>query len=159
MNIIDRIYDLININYSYMGSIRLMWLLLIIITLTMEGFTLGLVTIWFTCGALVGLIANYLGASLCLQIVLFMIVTVICLFFTRPIAVKYLNIGKYKSNVEGIIDKKARVTSKIDNINGLGKAVVNGQEWTARSVDDNITIDEGQIVTIIKIEGVKLIVK
>ena len=47
---------------------------------------------------------------------------------------------------------------KIDNLMGQGQIVTDGMEWTARSLDSTV-IEEGTVVVIEKIEGVKLIVE
>ena len=51
------------------------------------------------------------------------------------------------------------VITKIDNNEPSGVAVVNGQEWTARSADDAVTIPAGTYVLIKEVRGVKLIVE
>lgn len=47
---------------------------------------------------------------------------------------------------------------KIDNIEETGTAVLNGQEWTARSNDDAVTIEADTTAEVVAISGVKLIV-
>ena len=56
------------------------------------------------------------------------------------------------------IGKQAIVTERIDNLIGEGRIVTDGMEWTARGLDSSV-IEEGTVVTIEKIEGVKAIVK
>ncbi len=121
--------------------------------------TLGLTTIWFAAGAFAAFIAAALDLALWIQIGLFIIVSLVLLFCTRPLAVKYLNAKTSKTNLDSLIGKSARVTKTIDNIQAQGQAKVNGMEWTARSADDDVVIPEGTVVTILKISGVKLIVE
>ena len=87
-----------------------------------------------------------------------MITSIVLLVFTRPIATKYFNKNRTKTNVESVAGKQAIVTVTIDNLKGEGQIVTDGMEWTARSMDSSV-IEEGTIVTIEKIEGVKAIVK
>ena len=61
------------------------------------------------------------------------------------------------TNADAVIGKNAVVTEQIDNIHAKGAVKVDGKEWTARSDDGNIIISEGEIVTVLRIEGVKLI--
>ena len=56
------------------------------------------------------------------------------------------------------IGKTAVVISDINNLEGNGQVRVNGNVWSARSVDGEI-ISEGSTVTVKAIEGVKLIVE
>lgn len=135
------------------------WLVLFIILLMIEIITVGLTTIWFAGGSLVALLATALGAPVWLQVILFFVVSFVLLFFTRPWAVKYLNPHKTRTNYEDAIGKTVRVTEKIDNIAETGTAVLNGQEWTARSNEDAVTIDAGSTAEVVAVSGVKLIVK
>ena len=135
------------------------WLIALIVLLAVEIATMGLTTIWFAGGALVALIAALLSANIVVKVILFVAVSLILLIFTRPVAVKYLNNNAVKTNAEGLIGRTAKVIYTIDNVNSTGYASVDGQEWTARSEDNSVVIPEGTLVTIVRIEGVKLIVK
>lgn len=134
------------------------WLVILIALLLIEVATLGLTTIWFAGGALFALIAALLHLPLYVQIPLFLIVSFVLLFFTRPIAVRYFNGKRQKTNVEAMQGKRGIVTEEINNIEGQGHITVDGLEWTARSVDPDTVIPKGTIVTIQSIEGVKAIV-
>ena len=135
------------------------WLVLFIILIVIELATMGLTTIWFAGGSVAGFIISVLNGNIILQILAFVIVTVVLLVFTRPFAVRYVNKNRAKTNVYSLIGKKAIVTKAIDNLLGQGQAVVNGLEWTARTDDDKVKIAEGKTVVIERISGVKLIVK
>ena len=135
------------------------WLVLMIVLIIIEVATLGLSTIWFAFGALVAFIASLFGASVTLQVILFLIVSIISLLLTRPIAVKYLSKDRVKTNAEGLIGKHAIVEEDISNIKETGLVKINGLEWMARTEEDNDIIEKGSVVDIIRIDGVKLIVK
>lgn len=134
------------------------WIVIFVILLIVEIVTLGLTTIWFAGGALAGFVAANLGAPLWLQIVLFLGISLVLLFVTRPIAMKHLNQKRVKTNYEGVIGKVVKVTEKIDNFNGTGTAVCNGQEWTARAENDDAVFEPGMLVKVVNVTGVKLIV-
>lgn len=134
------------------------WLIAVVVLLIIEITTLGLTTIWFAGGALVAFLASVLGASFLVQFILFFVVSIVLLCFTRPIAVRYFNNHRARTNYESIIGQTAKVTSVIDNYNLTGSASVNGQEWTARSERDEEIIEVGVQVKIVAIKGVKLIV-
>lgn len=138
---------------------ELIWLAILIVLLIIEILTLGLTTIWFAGGALLAFIAAEFGAPLPVQIVLFFIVSLVLLIFTRPVALKYFNAKRTKTNSESLIGKQAVVTQSIDNSLGVGEATVNGLVWTARTEAFSGSIEEGKTVTIIAIDGVKLIVR
>lgn len=135
------------------------WLILLIVLIVVEVATLGLTTIWFAGGAFIAILASALGAPLYLQITLFLAVSVVLLLFTRPIAVRYFNHDRVKTNAEGLIGKRAVVEEEIDNLRSVGLVSVNGQEWTARSAAEEVRIPKGRMVVICAISGVKLIVE
>ncbi|BBF44321.1 putative activity regulator of membrane protease YbbK [Lachnospiraceae bacterium KM106-2] len=138
-----------------MGAIY--WLIAMAVLLVIEIITLGLTTIWFAAGALVSFIMALLGASIAIQVTVFVVVSLVLLFFTRPIALKYFNNGRVATNSESLIGQQATVTEVINNIKAEGAITINGLRWTARSRSNEI-IDAGTIVKIVDIKGVKAIV-
>lgn len=138
-------------------TITTLWLIVMVLFLVVEAATVGLVCIWFAVGALSALIAALLGAEIWLQIVLFLVVSAVALYFTRPLAKKYVNAKVEPTNADMVIGKECRVTEAIDNIAGTGAVYVDGKTWTARSESDEV-IPEGTLVTAKSIKGVKLIV-
>ena len=135
------------------------WLLLFIVLLVIEILTMGLTTIWFAGGALVSFVACLFGAGLEAQVYLFIGVSLILLIFTRPAVKKYLNRNTVKTNAESLVGKTVQVKERIDNRNGTGMALLGGQEWTARSVTDDVVFEPGEEGVVSEIRGVKLILK
>lgn len=90
---------------------------------------------------------------------IFVVITVVLIVFTRPFAVKKLNVGKENStNVNALEGQEVLVVKKITPFEkGLAKSK-NGVEWTAVS-EESKEIEEGTICTIQKIEGNTLILK
>ena len=136
----------------------IVWLGIFLVLLVLEIISLGLTTIWFAGGALAAFAAALLGANIIIQAVLFLVISLVLLFVPRPIAVKYFNNNLAKTNVENVIGKTAKVSRQIDNVNSLGEAVLEGETWMARS-ENNEIIAEGTLVTVVAVEGVKLIVR
>lgn len=134
------------------------WLVAFVILIGIEAATMSLYTIWFAIGALVSFFLSLTSMGRYGQLGVFFIVSCALLFFTRPLALRYVNKKTVKTNAEGLVGKKARVTETVDNDSAKGAAVVDGQEWTARSADGTV-IPEGEIVEIMDIQGVKLMVK
>ena len=134
------------------------WLIGFVVFLGIEAATMALTTIWFAGGALAAFVVALLGADIHVQLVVFVVVSFVLLFFTRPFAAKYVNKNTVKTNSESLIGEKARVTAEINNEAGTGTAVVNGQEWTARSMDESKIYPVGTTIAIKDISGVKLIV-
>ena len=135
------------------------WLVAFVILIGIEAATMALTTIWFAGGAVFAFFAAVLGFSIQTQLVVFLIVSFILLLFTRPLAIRFVNRETVKTNVDGLIGRKAKVITKIDNNEPSGAAVIDGQEWTARSADEAVTIPVGTHVVIKEVRGVKLIVE
>ena len=137
----------------------IIWLGIMIVLLMIEVATLGLTTLWFAGGSLVAFFAALLHAPVFVQVLLFLLVSIVLLYFTRPIAVRYLNKSRVKTNVETIIGKEAVVIQDINNLHAQGQVVVGGMEWTARTSTNEETIEKDTVVIVEKVDGVKLIVK
>lgn len=142
-----------------MNEMLIFWLAVLILSIVVETITLGLASIWFAGGALIAIVAAALRAPLAVQIILFFAVSLLLLYFTRPVAVKYFNKGRVRTNAESIVGQQAIVTAQINNLQGMGQATVGGQEWSARSQDPDQILEVGAVVRIVAIDGVKLIVK
>lgn len=140
-------------------NMAMLWLFVLVGCLVVEIATLGLTSIWFAIGALAATGAALLELPLWLQNTLFVAVSLLFLFFTRPIAVKYFNKDRVRTNAEGLIGRCAIVISEIDNRQGIGQVTVSGQEWSARSTSDGVRLAVGAVVEIVAIQGVKLIVR
>ena len=136
-----------------------LWIILIILFAVVEIATVGLTSIWFAGGALVALLASLIGLNLGWQIAIFVVVSVLLLAFTRPWALKYLKPHLVRTNYEEAIGENACITDTVDNRKGTGTAVLKGQEWTARSNDDAVTIEADTTAEVVAVSGVKLIVK
>ncbi|MBQ6807135.1 MAG: NfeD family protein [Lachnospiraceae bacterium] len=140
-------------------NVTIMWLVLLVILVIIELATMGLTTIWFAGGALAAAIVSIPGTPIFLQVIVFLVVSAILLYFTRPIAVKYFNKDRIRTNTESLIGRQAIVISEINNVEGSGQVNTGGMEWTARSSYNNVVLPVGAVVTILGIDGVKLIVE
>lgn len=140
------------------GNMTFVWIAAIVIFGIAEAATAGLVSIWFVAGAVVALLALELGAVLWLQIVVFLAVSIAALIATRPLAHKMLDKAIVPTNADRVLHHTAKVTETIDNENTTGAVYIDGKTWTARSEDGDV-IARGSMVTIVRMEGVKLFVR
>ena len=136
----------------------IIWIAAIIIFGIAEAATAGLVSIWFVAGAVAALLSLELGAVLWLQIVVFLAVSIAALVATRPLAHKMLDKTIVPTNADRVLHHTAKVTETIDNENTTGAVYIDGKTWTARSEDGDV-IARGSMVTIVRMEGVKLFVR
>lgn len=140
-------------------SMTMFWLIVLVVLVVIELLTMGLTTIWFAGGALIATIAAVLGAPMVVQVILFLVVSGVLIIFTRPLAVKYFNKDRVRTNAESLVGRQAIVISEIDNLQGIGQVNVGGMEWSARTRIDGIRLPVGTVTTVLGINGVKLIVE
>ena len=140
-------------------SMTAVWLVAMIVLLIIEGIVPGRVSIWFAIGAFAAMISAILGAPLWLQVLWFFAVSILTLCLTRPFAKKYVNSRATPTNADMLIGKECVVTEEIDNVLGTGTVTVGGKVWTARTEEPDGKAETGKVMTVVKIEGVKLIVK
>lgn len=133
------------------------WTGLLILFAVIEAVTVQLVSIWFAVGSLAAVIASFFGVSTNIQLVIFVAVSAVCFVITRPLVKKFSTSKIQSTNADRCIGQTAIVVEEIDNLNAKGQVKADGKIWSARSSNDEI-IERDTMVTVEKIEGVKLIV-
>ncbi len=135
------------------------WIAVIALAIIIEASTATLTAIWFMPGALVSLILALCGLSVTVQVVVFATLSLICLIVGMTLIRKRLKMKKpVPTNADRLIGMDGVVSEAIDNVTAKGEVKADGKRWSARS-EDGSAIEEGAIVTILRIEGVKLIVE
>jgi len=132
------------------------WLAVAIIMAIIEAATMGLTTIWFGLAALISMVLAFFNIPMVWQVLIFLVISGVLLIFTRPVAVKKLNIGKEKTNSESLVGQSAVVIAEITQ-DQKGQVKVGGQIWSAASVNTS-SVGVDSRVKIERIEGVTLIV-
>jgi membrane protein implicated in regulation of membrane protease activity len=135
----------------------MIWIIAAVVFSILEAITLGLTSLWFAMAAVVALIAALLGAPFIVQVILFIVASVLFLMVTKPLAKDLLKIGGERTNADRLIGEKALVMSEILPFS-TGQVKVRGQMWSALA-EDGEPIGANETVLIQSIEGVKLIVK
>ena len=133
------------------------WLILMILFLLAEAVSVTMISLWFALGALGALIVGLLGAKIWLQVLVFFVISIVTLASLRPWSRKYFNPRITRTNVDSVIGTQGRVIAAIDNIEAKGQVKLGAMEWTARSTSGD-PIPEGTLVTVDRIEGVKVFV-
>jgi len=140
-------------------SETLFWGILAAVFLVAEAATVGFVSIWFCLGALITLFAAKAGASVVVQLVVFIVVSAALLVLTRPFVKKVLKLKNEATNADRILGKTAVVVETINSHDATGAVRVDGKVWTARCEDSQRIIEKDAEVVVLRIEGVKVIVK
>lgn len=135
------------------------WLAIIVLAMIVEICTDQLVSIWFIPGAIVAIVFDFLNLNLLWQVLVFLALSVAGIILCKKFILKPGNKIETKTNIDAIIGEKCIVTEKIDNFAGCGQARVKGQIWSARGVGENDVFEEGEILRVVAIEGVKLVCK
>lgn len=144
---------------TQMNPFVLVWLVAVIIFLGVELSTVTLTSIWFAAGALAAMLVAMFNGNLIVQIIAFLIVAFGLLYATKPWAKKFIDTKKVSTNADRAIGQEVRVLERVSNLDQTGRAIVHGMEWTVRTEDDNIVIEQGELVRVLRIAGVKLIVE
>ena len=135
-----------------------LWFGMIVLFIVLEAVTTQLVSIWFAVGAAASVISLGLGASIVVQLAVFVVISALFLVAVRPYLKKYTKVKHEPTNSDRYVGREGIVVEKIDNGKAVGKVRVMGNVWTARSVDGN-EIPEGEKVSVDSISGVKLMVR
>ena len=138
-------------------NLIIVWIILAALFLVIELVTVGMVSLWFMVGALVALLAAALGAGPWLQILLFLLVSVACFALLYPRLKTFVGRNRQPTNADMVLGKTCVVTHRIDNLADAGAVSVGGKTWSARTADGS-TAEEGALVRVEDIQGVKLIV-
>ncbi len=134
------------------------WLVISAAAGVIEASTAGLLSIWFSIGALAAIIPAWAGFSFNAQIVVFIAASSLSLIFTRPFFKRVLRVKNTPTNADMLIGTKAAVIAEIDNIRGQGRVRAGGLDWEARSAN-GAKIEKGAVVKVADIRGVTLIVE
>ena len=135
------------------------WIGVIVAAIVVEMLTEQLIAIWFMPSALICAVLALFHVPVQLQLVVFFLLSVVGIVLSRTVLKKYISFTKTATNVEAVVGEKCVVIERIDNYAGRGQAKVRGQVWSARSIDDDETFEEGAVLRIVAVEGVKLICK
>ena len=109
----------------------LIWILIAIVFIILELTTNTFILLWLGIGSVVAAVLNYLGFDIYVQVILFVIVSLILILSTRKFANKITPKRKKKTTSDRLIGKNAKVLRKIDENNFI--VSVAGEEWSAGS--------------------------
>ena len=140
-----------------MENLIWLWIGVIVIALAVEMATDQLVSIWFVPAAFVTAILSLCKLGLIWQVLIFTVLSAAGIVVSKVLLAKS-NRGKdTRTNTEALIGERCVVTSRIDNFEDQGQVKIKGQLWTARGTGENDVYEVGEALTVVSIEGVKLI--
>ncbi len=133
------------------------WLIVAVAFGIAELMTTSLTLVWFSIGALVLMVLSTFIESIIIQIALFAAISITLLVTFTKYFVDKDKSYKYDTNLQGIEQKTGIVKVEIPS-HMTGIVTLRGEDWTAIS-NNGEKIEEGQLVKVIRIEGVKLVVE
>ena len=131
------------------------WIIIMIVMIVLEAATINLVSIWFALGALTAAISTYFTGDTGIQTAVFLTGSILSLVCLRHLVKSHLTPKVQKLNTDRVIGMTGVITKDIIDLD-YGEVKVDGKHWTAIANDD---VKVGTEVEILKIEGVKLVVK
>lgn len=134
-----------------------LWLIVAVAFGLAELMTTSLTLVWFSIGALVVMLLSTFIESIVIQIVIFAVISITLLVVFTKYFIDKDKTFKYNTNLQGIVQKKGIVKKEIKPYE-TGIVTLGGEEWTAIS-EDNIKIEKETVVSVVRIEGVKLVVR
>lgn len=138
-----------------MSFMAIYWIILFLVLLLIELATVNLVSIWFAVGALGAFVTSFFTNSILIQLLVFVVISVVSLLITLPIVKKFKSKESIvPTNLDRVIGRQAEVIKEIKP-NHYGEVEIFGTTWTAISQE---TIKIGEKVRVLKMDGVKLIV-
>ena len=136
----------------------LLWLIASGVFFVFEIVTVGFLTFWLGIGALLAMLTSFITDNLIIQTAVFVVSSVLLILLTKPFVNKYINKKTIPTNAYTLIGKTGIVTKDINTTKGTGLVKIGSEVWSAKSEDDTI-IPEDSEVEILRLEGVKAVVK
>ena len=135
------------------------WLIAAGVFFIVEMATIGFLSFWLGIGALLAMAISFFVDSIIVQSIVFLSSSTLLIIFTKPLVNKFIKVPKeIKTNAYSIVGKKGIVVSKINNTDGSGQIKIDGEVWSAKSMNDE-EIEKNTEIEITEIDGVKAVVK
>ena len=133
------------------------WLLVLAVSIIAEVVTERLIAVFGIPASVVSIVFSLCNIHIVYQIIAFAVIFALGAFLVRYL----LNKRKTESHggIDAVIGEKCVVCEKIDNFAGQGLVKIKGLVWSARGVGEDDIFEIGESLTVVAVEGVKLICK
>lgn len=138
------------------------WLVLGVVLIIAEVFTLGFVLFWFGLGAVAAALVGFLGGGVLLQFLVFAIVSVALTAMSRTIFTRYLpsqDEDSLKMGVDSLPGQIGTVTIASKGALKESAVKVYGSTWTAFPIDGETELTEGEKVEVVSVKGSSIYVR
>lgn len=140
----------------------ILWLILGVILMVAEMFTLGFFLFWFGLGALAAALVGFVGLGFAWQFMAFATVSIVLTAMSRTIFVRYLPGGEgdtIKSNIDSLPGQIGTVTTASGGALKESAVRVYGSTWTAYPIDGETDLAEGEKVEVVEVRGSSIYVR
>jgi membrane protein implicated in regulation of membrane protease activity len=119
----------------------------------------GLVLGPLAAGALLAAAASFVGIGTTLSLIVFLAVALTALRLLRPLALRQQRRpAALRTGPAALVGRRAVVVQRIANDEQAGRVRIDGELWTARSLDDGVVIGAGEVVEVVAIQGATALV-
>ena len=140
----------------------IIWLILAVVLIIAEIFTLGFVLFWFGVGALAAALVGFFGLGLGWQFATFAVVSIALTAMSRTIFATYFSHDEGNTIKSGVDSLPGKVGTVIEASKGaMGEAAVKvfGSTWTAYPIDDETKLIAGEKVEVVEVKGSSIYVR
>lgn len=138
-------------------NLWLFWTMIAVVCLIMELSSGDFYVTCFAFGAVAGVAVAVCAFPFWLQVVLWAICSVLCIWLIRPHLVRWLKRGAdhRKSNADALLGQVGEVSECIVE-GGFGRVKLDGDDWKAEAPGAGDNIDVGQRVRVVGRESIIL---
>jgi membrane protein implicated in regulation of membrane protease activity len=140
----------------------ILWVILGVVLIVAEIFTLGFVLLWFGIGALIGALVGFLGFGFGWQFLAFALVSVVLTAMSRTIFSNYFSSDSENDIKTGVDSLPGQIgTVSVGSKGALheGAVKVFGSTWTAFPIDEETPLIEGEKVEVVHVKGSSIYVR
>jgi membrane protein implicated in regulation of membrane protease activity len=92
-------------------------------------------------------------------IIAFVVMSLMTLVLVRPVVRRHIRTPPLiRTGAAALVGRRAMVLERIANDEGVGCVRIDGEVWTARSLDDDEVIEPGTVVDVVQIKGATALV-
>ncbi len=143
-------------------ALWIIWLILGVVLIVAEIFTLGFVLLWFGIGAVAAALAAYAGLGLGFQFLIFAVVSIALTAMSRTIFATYFSHDDghaQKMGMDSLPGQIGTVTSGSKGALNQSAVKVFGTIWTAYPADEETVLVDGEKVEVVEVKGSSIYVR
>ena len=133
------------------------WIIVLSVAIIVEATIQKMIAVWFIPAAISACALALCDVAYYYQILCFVLIAAIGIFAGNRFIRKILKGKKTSVKIEDLVGQRCTVYERIDNYAGCGLVDVGGLVWSARGIEEDSAFEKGEVLSVIAIEGVKLI--